>query len=144
MFFFFPSRTVTREMFSPPLPYFCPRCNHRKKSAERICAVCSYTSAPAKEDAAPAHFISLIFALLAPRCLRFVFMNITFQKCSRFFSLSFFFLPLPFPRVQTKFASKTLTDDIFVFLKSLACNSHACLPAQLIMHALWANFRLIL
>lgn len=97
MFFFFPSRTVTREMFSPPLPYFCPRCNHRKKSAERICAVCSYTSAPAKEDAAPAHFISLIFALLAPRCLRFVFMNITFQKCSRFFSLSFFFPPPPLP-----------------------------------------------
>lgn len=105
------------------------------KKVQRGFVQFAVTRMPVKEDAAPAHFISLIFALLAPRCLRFVFMNITFQKCSRFFSPS-----LP---DSNKICIKD-THDIFVFLKSLACNSHACLPLQLIMHALWANFRLIL
>lgn len=143
MFFLF---LAQRNAFFPPLArclFLSQMQPSEKKRGEDLCSL-QLHECLVKEDAAPAHFISLIFALLAPRCLRFVFMNITFQKRSRFFlSLSLSSSSAPLFRVQTKFASKTL-DDIFVFLKSLACDSHACLPLQLIMHALRANFRLIL
>lgn len=81
------------------------------------------TRVSVKEDAAPAHFISLIFALLAPRCLRFVFMNITFQKRSRFFSP----LSLPPSKVQTKFASKTLTIFLYFWNLSRVTRTLVCL-----------------